>query len=231
MPACPEWTVKDTVAHLSGVCADIVSGNIEGVATEPWTAAQVEARRDWSVDQILDEWAAKGAEVEAMVAFFPGLVGSQFVLDMTTHEHDIRHALGTPGDRNSEGVEVGVRMVVEVGMHVGVSKRGLPPLEVVAGDMRWVLGTGEPPAADTEEALAAAIYEEAGRVLYGGDPVTADVTPAASLKIEPFDLMRALTGRRSADQIRAYEWSVDPTPYLPVFQFGPFTTRADALDE
>lgn len=57
VPACPAWTVRDVLAHLAGVSADIVTGNLEGVTTEPWTQAQVDARRgasiaalDWSTD-------------------------------------------------------------------------------------------------------------------------------------------------------------------------------------
>jgi Mycothiol maleylpyruvate isomerase N-terminal domain len=38
--ACPEWSVHDVIAHLAGVCADIMAGNVAGAATDPWTAAQ-----------------------------------------------------------------------------------------------------------------------------------------------------------------------------------------------
>src|SRR2546430_15013614 len=55
-PAAPEWRVRDVVAHLSGITADINAGNLDGVATDPWTARQVDARRDWSIEQVLDEW-------------------------------------------------------------------------------------------------------------------------------------------------------------------------------
>ena len=46
-PAAPEWRVRDLLAHLSGVCTDIVNGNLDGVTTDAWTAAQVAPRRDW----------------------------------------------------------------------------------------------------------------------------------------------------------------------------------------
>ncbi|MDQ1445296.1 MAG: hypothetical protein QOI20_1760 [Acidimicrobiaceae bacterium] len=231
VPACPEWTVHDTVAHLSGVCADIVAGNIEGVASDPWTAAQVDRRRSWSLEQVLGEWTELGPQVEAIAEFFPGRTGSQLVLDLTTHEHDVRQALGRPGARDAAGVQIGSRFVAEVGLCTSVAVRGLPPLEVISGDNRWVVGTGRPAAGGDERALAAAAVELAGQVLQGGEPVTADVEPVGSLKIEPFELMRALTGRRSAAQIRAYDWSVDPEPYVPAFQFGPFTTPANDLPE
>jgi hypothetical protein len=46
-----------------------------------------------------------------------------------------------------------------------------------------------------------------------------------------FELNRAFTGRRSADQVRKLEWSVDPEPYVPAFSLGPFSLRDRPLDE
>src|SRR5215216_2435229 len=63
-PGAPEWRVRDLVAHLSGITADINAGNLEGVGTDAWTACQVDARRDWSMDRLLDEWDAEGRKVE-----------------------------------------------------------------------------------------------------------------------------------------------------------------------
>jgi hypothetical protein len=48
---------------------------------------------------------------------------------------------------------------------------------------------------------------------------------------EPFELVRAIAGRRSAAQLRALDWSVDPEPYVPIFGFGPFTIRSTDLEE
>ncbi|HEV7887762.1 MAG TPA: maleylpyruvate isomerase family mycothiol-dependent enzyme [Acidimicrobiales bacterium] len=229
VPACPEWTVKDVLAHVAGVCDDVLTGNIEGVASDPWTAAQVEKRKAVPVEGVLAEWADKAAQVEPLVEFFPGRVGEQFVLDMTTHEHDLRHALGAPGARESDGVDVGVKFMVEVGFLANVALRGLPPLEVVAGEHRWV--TQERPAA---EDVDTAIQEAAEAVLTGvTGPLLGDAgaSAAGSLKVSAFELMRALSGRRSLEEIRGFGWTVDPEPYLRAFQFGPFTTRPDALSE
>jgi hypothetical protein len=51
------------------------------------------------------------------------------------------------------------------------------------------------------------------------------------LSVDEFDLFRALTGRRSADQIRRFEWRTEPDPYLPLFSQGPFTVRPSDLVE
>jgi hypothetical protein len=34
VPACPEWTLGDVVAHLAGVTADVHAGRIDGAATD-----------------------------------------------------------------------------------------------------------------------------------------------------------------------------------------------------
>jgi uncharacterized protein (TIGR03083 family) len=41
--------------------------------------------------------------------------------------------------------------------------------------------------------------------------------PVGDLRAEPFALIRGLTGRRTASEIRGLAWSVDPDPYIEVF--------------
>jgi len=57
------------------------------------------------------------------------------------------------------------------------------------------------------------------------------VEPVETLTADPFEFGRAISGRRSLDQIRAFDWSTDPEPYLAAFTFGPFTPRAADLVE
>lgn len=222
VPTCPAWTVHDVLAHLSGVCADIVAGNLEGVTTDPWTQAQVDARRERSTRELLAEWDEFGRQVEAMADAFPGRTGAQLVLDLTTHEHDIRLAFDRPGARDSRGVDIGLTFLVPQGLQTHCAVLGLDPIEVRAGDQSWIAGTGDAPVTD------GAIW---GQVLMGADPPVADTPPVGTLTLAPFELFRALTGRRSERQIRAYDWSVDPTPYLPAFSFGPFTPSPADIEE
>ncbi|MCU1462439.1 MAG: hypothetical protein JWO37_2514 [Acidimicrobiales bacterium] len=219
---CPSWSVHDVLAHLSGVCADILGGNIAGVATDPWTAAQVDARRDRTVAELLGEWDEVGPQVEAIADVFPGRTGRQLVLDLTTHEHDIRLALGTPGARDSGGVAIGAEFVAIVGLGSGLATLGVGPLEIRAGDRTWIAGTGSPVAAPER------LFDD---VLLGADPPAPTTSPVGTLDVDAFELFRAMTGRRSGRQIRAYDWSVDPAPYLPVFSFGPFTTSPTDIVE
>lgn len=45
----------------------------------------------------------------------------------------------------------------------------------------------------------------------------------------PYEMARALMGRRSFQQIRQFDWTGDPEPYLPIFSI--FPPRSDALVE
>ena len=188
VPGCPEWTVKDVVAHVTGICSDILAGNIDGVATDPWTAVQVDARRPLSVSRIVAEWSELGPQIEAMLPSFPPEPAAQLVADLTTHEHDVRGALGRPGARDSDALAIGLAFVAP-NFLTALAGRGLPALSLRAGDSEWV----------------------------------ADGTrPGASVSADRFELFRALTGRRSASQLRQLTWDGDPEPYLPAFDWGPF---------
>src|SRR5436305_4505296 len=75
VPACPAWTVKDVVAHLTGLCADVLSGNIAGAATDEWTGAQVDARRQVPLADVVAEWDDLAPKFAAMIDDFPGRYG------------------------------------------------------------------------------------------------------------------------------------------------------------
>ena len=200
VPACPEWTVHDVVAHLCGVCADILAGNLDGVATDPWTAEQVMKRRERPTPEVVAEWSELAPQVEANAGLFPVEAGKQWIADLTTHEHDIRGAVGQPGARESRGVDTALDFAVTFALDASLSGHGLPALRVVAGDCDWTVG---------------------------GDEATTTLSSQSK-----FDVMRAVMGRRSRDQILAFDWTGgDPEIYLGAFTFGPFTPPSQDLDE
>lgn len=223
VPACSDWSIHDVIAHLVGNCSDIVTGNIEGAGTNRWTAAQVESRRDRGLRDVLAEWSEVGPQVAALLESFPGWYGNQVVADLATHEHDLRGTLGQPGARDSDAVEVGIEFMVSVMLRSAMEALGLGPLEIHSGRARWVVGAGGPPSGDGNSwrALAAS-----------GDPLpTPNGPPKGALKADRFELFRTITGRRSAEQIRSFDWSVDPEPYLPAFGYGLFELRSTDLVE
>ena len=38
VPACPDWTVRDLLAHMVGVAEDFAAGNFENAGSDEWTA-------------------------------------------------------------------------------------------------------------------------------------------------------------------------------------------------
>jgi hypothetical protein len=58
---------------------------------------------------------------------------------------------------------------------------------------------------------------------------TGDGEPQATLTADPFELARAAAGRRSPEQLRAYQWDGDPEPFLELFY--PYGLRTEPLVE
>lgn len=104
VPHCPNWSVTDLAAHMLGVPDDIVNGRMEGVASDAWTLAQVERHRDKSLEEIAVELERVSTSFDSMLPHIPPMARSQMVMDAVTHEHDLRHALGVPGARESLAV-------------------------------------------------------------------------------------------------------------------------------
>jgi uncharacterized protein (TIGR03083 family) len=116
VPACPGWTVRQTVAHLAGVAQDIVSLNMEAKAADSWTQAQIDRLGGNSIDELLDLWGQAIDPASAMLDLAPQGSACQLVFDTLTHEHDIRGALGEPGSRTGDlAYEVALEFVTTMG--------------------------------------------------------------------------------------------------------------------
>lgn len=97
VPTCPAWSAHQLLAHLVGVAEDFADQNLPTGGADPaWTAAQVARREDRSVDEILAAWDDVADRWEPQLV---GLPFSASVMDVAAHEHDLRTALGQPGDR------------------------------------------------------------------------------------------------------------------------------------
>jgi uncharacterized protein (TIGR03083 family) len=195
-PATPEWKVKDVVAHLAGVCDDVSNGNMAGVASDDWTAAQVAKRRNWPIDKVLADWDEQAAKIEPMMNDLGPAIG-QMLADAATHEQDVRGALGEPGGRDSSAVEIG---------------------------MEWALQQGLTPRYESEGRGMLRVEHEAGTSTAGsGEPVT-------TLRTSRFEFVRAMAGRRSVNQMKAYEWD-GPLGPDDILMATFFTPRAADLVE
>jgi uncharacterized protein (TIGR03083 family) len=139
VPATPAWQMHDVVAHLAGVMHDIATGNLDGVTTDPWTAAQVERARGKSVAQIVDEWADGASGFEEFLSSPGGANASAAVMDVHAHEIDLRSALGLAPDLSDEVVGwLGSSM--RAGFDRQVVAAGLPPVTLDASDFEMFRG-------------------------------------------------------------------------------------------
>lgn len=215
IPACPAWTVRELVAHLAGGAEYAVSARFPAVDVHgPWaarqaivdaaTAAQVNARRGLSLDQVLTEWAGYvrvlGRMLRGEQPFPPGSLPAvpwMVVGDLAAHAQDLRGTFHRPGDRDSAGVSLGLEHYVSRLGH-RITAADLPALRLRTEQRAYVAG------------------------LDHGAP---DATVTAS----PWELFRALSGRRSRSQLRALRWSGDPELYLPLLPA--YGERADDLIE
>lgn len=112
VPATPEWRAHDVLAHIVGVNDDVVNGRLEGIASDPWTQAQVDARAERPTADLLAEWDDLAPQFEALLAAAPAEIAGQALFDAATHEHDLRNALGAPGARDSDAVGTGWEWLV-----------------------------------------------------------------------------------------------------------------------
>ena len=149
VPSCPAWSTSALVAHMMGVNEDILAGRMEGVTTDAWTQAQVDRHTGESLRQLADGWEAIATDFDAVLPHIPAPVNSQLVMDAVTHEHDLRHALGSSDARDTDAVQVALGWLFDM--------------------------------AETKQPGLGQQLSESG--------------------IEPFQLLRSLTGRRSLDQI------------------------------
>ncbi|MGH1491232.1 MAG: maleylpyruvate isomerase family mycothiol-dependent enzyme [Acidimicrobiales bacterium] len=200
--ACPGWSVADVVGHCTGIVEDALAGRLSGPPTDEQAAVQVARHRGRPIGDVLDLWAAGAAEFAELIAALelaPGLI------DILSHEQDIRTALEKPGHRDDAGIVLVANYVI-----AGLDLRP-EVIEVVFPDgskVRSVSG-----AADGETTAP-------GK---GAEPAV------IQLSATPFEVMRFRLGRRSPAEVAALDWSADPTPLLDrLFVFG---SRDQSLGE
>ena len=174
-PATPEWQVRDVLAHLVGIAADLNAGNFGLDDPDAWTAAQVETRRGCSIAELGEEWEREAPQFEAGLRIFGYEVGSHYVGDLLHHVTDVHHALGRPFAPNGTSLAAGLDFYLD-SFHQALTDASVGQVLVSSDGRTYELGMGE---------------------------------VVASVTAEPFELFRALGGRRSASQIRTLGWSGD----------------------
>jgi uncharacterized protein (TIGR03083 family) len=91
VPATPDWTVHDVLAHLAGSPADLLAGRMDDAPSPAWTARHVDERAARSVDELAAE--LKGS-VDPLVATLEGNDSPAIVWNCAVHHADLHEALG-----------------------------------------------------------------------------------------------------------------------------------------
>jgi uncharacterized protein (TIGR03083 family) len=92
VPSCPEWTVKDVVAHVAGLVSDVMAAVPPPLGSDENTTRQVFERRNMSLGEICDEWQTNAT------AFAPLLVEDErrafgITADLAVHVHDLAETI------------------------------------------------------------------------------------------------------------------------------------------
>lgn len=132
--ACPGWSVHGVVAHLTAVAEDVASGRLAGrPPTDDETAAQIARFDGHDLAGLLAAWADAAAELERLAES----TGLQLPLgDITSHEHDVRGAIGQPVARDSAAVWHSSDQLL-------VKLRTPVPLRVIVEDAQFRSGTDD----------------------------------------------------------------------------------------
>ncbi|MFM8563292.1 MAG: maleylpyruvate isomerase family mycothiol-dependent enzyme [Acidimicrobiia bacterium] len=113
VPSCPDWSVSDVLAHMVGINEDILAGRMDGVTTDAWTQAQVDRHVDEPPARLAEIWNSIAVEFDVLLPHIPTPVNSQLVMDAVTHEHDLRHAIGSTDGRESDAVGVALGWLLD----------------------------------------------------------------------------------------------------------------------
>ncbi|MFL1439752.1 maleylpyruvate isomerase family mycothiol-dependent enzyme, partial [Nocardiopsis protaetiae] len=140
VPACPDWTVRQTYAHLAGLCVDVVAGTVTPPASDEVTARQVTERAGHGIGAVCEEWRAGTPALLDLLGTRTRLRYRLPVVDVWTHENDIHGALGL--DPVTEHADTLLDFAL-----TGVGRawpEQAPGLTVTATDTdrSWTLGTG-----------------------------------------------------------------------------------------
>ena len=127
VPACPGWRVRDVVAHLVGIIEDALAGRLTGPPPPEQTREQVDRHRDDAPADLLDTWISLSPTFESALT---SLGRWPAFLDVLSHEHDIRAALGDGAFRDHDDVKRAAALLSENlpdGLHVSLDGRNEAP--------------------------------------------------------------------------------------------------------
>jgi uncharacterized protein (TIGR03083 family) len=222
--ACPGWTVKDQISHIVGLESWLHTGAVPQVTvpdyehlrneTGRFVEKSVEQRRHMVGSKVVNELETLATErfqqlsspdltPETVIrgAWGPAPARESLrtrILDIWTHEQDIRQALGRPGDLDSGAAAVFMDLLFATLPRLVARDAGIPPGNVVIFDVTGpVLGRAGVWVEEGEDGGKPRGIPLFSGVAHDGDPH--DVFTTITLSTDA--LTRRAAGRGSLEDI------------------------------
>jgi uncharacterized protein (TIGR03083 family) len=139
VPACPGRSVRDVVAHLLEVCQTAVAEAPHGIGRPPALPT------DAPLPHLLTAWEELGGVLSEGLECTPWLRRGMMLLDVFTHELDIRGALGIPAPQGHPACADTLELAT-MGFTMSVNAHHLPTLRIETAGHAWTAGEGSPGA-------------------------------------------------------------------------------------
>lgn len=139
--ATPAWRVRDVLAHVVGITADLNSLRFDVADGDAWTARQVTERRESDIEAIVGEWDRESPLFEDGLRLLGYEIGSHYVADLHAHLQDVRSALGLPAH------DTHITVLVSLDFFLGSLDEALREaragsVSITAGDEKHIAGDG-----------------------------------------------------------------------------------------
>ena len=136
VPACPDWTARDLLAHVIEACQSRYHA-LGDEANPPRPLSELD------VPELLAEWARIAPPVEQSLAGKSGFGSDVLVMDAFTHELDLRRVVEAPPPDGHPAFPTALGLILN-GFSASVYAHGLPALRIETEGAQWVAGGGEP---------------------------------------------------------------------------------------
>ena len=224
VPACPAWTVKDLIAHLQHVAEDYSAGHYvyrtlefdrpdrfedadRNARNEEWADAGVAARHGRSLGELLDAWEASAGRLYRMMTTEPAIpdphenemLAWAALGDFAIHYQDLHGALDLAADRDAYCTKLGFATLPIMFAAHASTVPGVRPLRLITARGEIVIGRGS------------------------------DDAEIASVELDWFELYRAMSGRRTRQQVQRLLEPLESELYIEAFTLYPFASEALAV--
>lgn len=162
VPACPEWTARQVVAHMAGLAEDWVEGRLDAYGSDPWAAAQAARFDGRPLEDVLATWSLTAGQFAELG---PSPIGGTAAMwafgDAVVHEADLRPVLASGTRIPAEAMALGLKAAV-ARWRAELGAAGVAPLDVATDLRTWRIG--DP---DTAAQTVTTTGHELFRALFG----------------------------------------------------------------